>query len=119
MTDVTTVVDDYIASWNESDAERRRALISRTWTEDGSYLDPHMAASGASEIDALIAGVQERFPGARFELAGAPDHHHDRVRFTWHLNQADGGARIATGIDFGTLAEDGRLRAITGFLEPA
>jgi hypothetical protein len=24
---------------------------------------------------------------------------------------------VATGIDFGTLAPDGRLRAITGFLE--
>jgi hypothetical protein len=64
----------------------------------------------------MIAGAQTQFPGARFELVGAPDAHHDRVRFTWHLYGAD-GAKIATGYDFATITEDGRLRAVTGFLE--
>jgi hypothetical protein len=31
----------------------------------------------------------------------------------------DGGAELARGVDFATLAEDGRLRSVTGFLEPA
>ena len=29
------------------------------------------------------------------------------------------GEPVAGGVDFGTLADDGRLRAVTGFLEPA
>jgi hypothetical protein len=116
MPDLTTVVDDYIATWNETDAERRRELVTRTFTEDATYVDPLMDGEGPQALDAMIAGAQAQFPGARFELAGAPDAHHDVVRFTWFLHAAD-GARIATGYDYATLSDDGRLRAVTGFLE--
>jgi len=30
----------------------------------------------------------------------------------------DGGAELARGVDFATVADDGRLRNVTGFLEP-
>jgi SnoaL-like protein len=118
MADVTATVEGYIDSWNETDPDRRRAIIARVWTEDASHVDPLAAGEGHEGIDALVAGVQERLPGTRFSLAGAPDRHHDRVRFTWHLTAAAGGDPLAVGIDFGTVAADGRLRAVTGFLEP-
>src|SRR5262249_15304402 len=51
MPDVTTVIDGYIAMWNETDPERRRALIAETWTDDGSYVDPHADVDGADGID--------------------------------------------------------------------
>ncbi|MCW3065536.1 MAG: nuclear transport factor 2 family protein [Solirubrobacterales bacterium] len=116
MADMTSVVDDYIAAWNETDAGRRRELVARTFADDATYLDPLMDGAGTDGIDALIGGAQRQFPGARFELAGGPDAHHDVVRFVWHLHAA-GGERIATGHDYATVAEDGRLRAVTGFLE--
>ena len=116
MTDVATLVDGYIASWNETDPQRRRGLVASAWTDDATYLDPLRSGEGQDGIDAMIAGVQQQFPGHRFELAAGPDAHHDRVRFSWHL-VADGGGAVATGHDFGELAEDGRLRAVTGFLE--
>jgi hypothetical protein len=75
-----------------------------------------MAAEGADALDGMVATVQERFPGHRFELAGAPDSHNDRVRFAWTLVGPDGA--VAAGTDFGQLAADGRLRAVTGFLDP-
>jgi hypothetical protein len=56
------------------------------------------------------------YPGHRFELAQGPDAHGEHVRFSWHLF-GEAIQPVATGIDFGTLAPDGRLRAITGFLE--
>ncbi len=46
MTDVKTVVDDYIAAWNETDAVRRRALIAGAWAEDATYVDPLMRGEG-------------------------------------------------------------------------
>ena len=119
MADVATVVERYIAMWNETDPERRRSIIAETWADDATYLDPLMSGAGPDGIDAMVAGVQERFPGHRFELSAGPDAHHDRVRFAWQLHGADGGAAVATGVDFATLADDGRLRAVTGFLEPA
>jgi hypothetical protein len=115
--DVTTVVDRYIAAWNEGDPAERQALVGATFTEDADYVDPLMSGSGIEGIDAMIGAAQQQFPGHRFALAEGPDAHHDRVRFAWHLVAGD-GSRVATGIDFATVATDGRLRSVTGFLEP-
>jgi len=118
MTDVNALVDGYIEMWNETDAARRRTLVDRTWTEDAEYVDPLAAGHGHDGIDAVIAGVQGQFPGFRFSLVAAPDTHNDRVRFTWEL-APPGSDAVATGFDFGTIAPDGRLRSVTGFLELA
>lgn len=119
MPDITTVVDDYIACFNELDQQRRHHLATRVFTDDARYLDPLMAGDGPDAITEMIAGVHAAYPGTRFVLAGAPDHHHDRVRFTWHLCAAGGDAPIAVGHDFATLAPDGRLADVTGFLDGA
>ena len=115
MTDVAHVVDRYIAVWNETDAGSRRDLIARTWTEDARYLDPLMSGEGHAGIDAMVAGVQQQFPGFRFRRTGEIDAYQDRVRFAWELGPEDGAA-LASGVDFGHLA-DGRLQTITGFLD--
>lgn len=62
--------------------------------------------------------MQAQYSGHRFELVTGPGVHHDRVRFTWSL-AAPAGEPIALGVDFARTAEDGRMRAVTGFLEPA
>jgi SnoaL-like protein len=117
--DITTVVDRYIAMWNETGADERRAIIAATWTDDSTYLDPLMAGEGPAGIDAMVSGAQQQFPGVRFELTAGPDQHHDRVRFAWRMVGGDGNGEIARGVDFATVAEDGRLRSVTGFLEPS
>ena len=114
MADSRDVVDRYIAMWNETDPDRRRELVAQTVTEDANYLDPLMAGEGIDGISEMIAGAQEQFPGHRFALVAGPDAHHDRVRFTWHLQGPDGP--VAVGTDFATVAEDGRLQDVTGFL---
>lgn len=113
---MSETIERYIASWNETNAERRRALIARTFAEAASYVDPMMEGHGHAEIDAMIGGVQERFPGLRFRLAGAVDTHHGNARFSWELVPETGGP-VAKGTDFAALAEDGRLRSVTGFLD--
>ncbi len=117
MSDVDAVVASYIEMWNETDPERRRELVAQTVTEDARYLDPLMAGEGIDEISSMIAGAQQQFPGHRFTLISGPDAHHDRVRFTWSL-AANGGDAIAVGTDFATVAHDGRIGSVTGFLEP-
>jgi SnoaL-like domain len=115
MTNINTVVDTYIASWNETDPARRRELVGATFADDGSYLDPLMSGAGADEISAMIGAAQAQFPGHRFELSFGPDAHNDVVRFAWTL-VGDNGA-VARGVDFATVSSDGRLRNVTGFLE--
>jgi hypothetical protein len=114
MSDVTTIVDTYLAMWNETDPKRRAQLIERAWTDDGRYSDPMLEAEGPAAIGAMVAGVQAKFPGHRFRRLSGVDTHHDQLRFAWDLVTAEGGVVVA-GIDVGTLGADGRLRRVTGF----
>jgi len=116
MSSFETIVNRYIDVWNERDAGRRRDLIARTWTEDATYVDPIMRGEGHAGIDAMIAAAQQQFPGHLFTLRGAPDSHNDRVRFSWSL-APDGGPAVAHGSDVAVVAQDGRLKSVTGFLD--
>ena len=118
MADTDTLVQTYIAMWNESDPERRRDLVAQTVTDDAEYVDPVMECAGVDGIAGMIGAAQAQFPGHHFTLIAGPEAHHDRLRFTWSL-AADGAAPVAIGVDFARLADDGRMRSITGFLEPA
>jgi SnoaL-like domain len=118
MSDANGIVNEYIAMWNEDDPNQRRALVARVVTEDATYVDPLMTGDGIDGISAMIGGAQAQFPGHRFTLVDGPDAHHDRVRFTWSIAPA-GGEPVAVGTDFAEIADDGRMRSITGFLEPA
>jgi hypothetical protein len=119
MTDLTSVIDRYFAIWNETDAARRRALITQTWTDDARYVDPLLSGAGPDGIDAMVQSIQQQFPGHQFRRAGEIDAHNDRVRFAWELVPHEGAASLVTGVDFGVVADDGRLQAITGFLDQA
>ena len=81
MSTINEIVAGYIAAWNESDAGRRRDIIARTLSDDGSYLDAHRDGIGHTAIDAMIGTVQARFPGYRFRLSSGIEVHHDRLRF--------------------------------------
>ena len=116
MENLNELIDRYIAMWNETDEARRRALIARIWTEDASYLDPVMQGNGQAEIDAMVRGVHERFPGHRFRRTSDPDAHHDRVRFSWEL-APEGSAAVVSGTDFAVVAADRRLQTVTGFFD--
>jgi hypothetical protein len=113
--DVTTTVDTYLSMWNETDPASRAETIRAAWTEDGHYVDPLMESKGYDELSAMVAGVQEQFPGSQFRRASGVDTHHGLVRFAWELIGAD-GVVAAGGIDIGVLAEDGRFSRIAGFL---
>ena len=115
MLDPQTVADRYIAVWNETDAKRRRALLAQSWTKTATYADPLMRGRGSDEIDALIAGVQKRFPGFRFAISGLADGHGDHVRFSWQLGE-EGAEAIVKGTDV-VLIEGGRIAQVIGFLD--
>jgi SnoaL-like domain len=117
MRTVNETVANYIAAWNETDPARRREIIARTWTEDGSYLDAHRDGTGHAAIDAMIAAVQEQLPGYRVRLSSGVEAHHGRVRFSWTAGGTEQAPLFLGGTDFAVLAEDGRLRAVTGFID--
>src|SRR5437868_1353668 len=70
MSDAEAQVLSYLRAWNERDAERRRAWVARTWTEDGTYTDPEGGGTGHAGIDALILQTQRQRPRCRLRLVG-------------------------------------------------
>src|SRR4030095_1417992 len=109
------IAEHYIAVWNETDAERRIRLLEAHWTDDARYVDPLAQAQGREQISALVGGVQQRFPGFRFQLKGQPDAHGEHLRFSWTLGPS-GAEDLIEGTDFARIA-GGRLQCVTGFLD--
>lgn len=115
MSEFKELAERYIAAWNETDPERRRRLVARTFGDGASYVDPLFAGEGHDAIDAIIAAAQQRFPGLRIRRAGEVDAHHDRIRFSWEALAPEGPV-VAKGTDFATVAE-ARLAQVTGFID--
>jgi hypothetical protein len=118
MNDVNALVQRYFAVWNETNADRRRALIAQTWAEDATYIDPMMHGDGPAGIDAMVQGVQQSFAGYQFRQIRAVDAHNGHLRFAWELAPANGPV-LAAGTDFAILTPDNRLQTVIGFLDLA
>lgn len=119
MSEVNEMVANYIDAWNERDPEKRRALIAKTWTDNGIYIDAHRQGIGHDQIDAMIASVQERFASYRFGLVSGIEAHNSYVRFTWAAGGAPGAPFYFRGTDFAIRADDGRLQSVAGFTDAA
>lgn len=89
-------------------------------SKTGIYRDPVMASDGPAGIDAMLAGVQAKFPGFVLARTSKVDTHGEPatryLRFTWSLGPA-GGPSFVEGVDFCTLAPDGRLASVVGFID--
>ena len=109
-------IEAYVTAWNETDAERRAAAVAQAFAEEGTYRDPVMISDGHSGVDAMLAGVQAKFPGFVLKRISKVDHHNGALRFSWSLGPA-AGPSVVEGVDFCTLAPDGRLASVVGFID--
>lgn len=110
------LVERYLDAWNLAEGAPRRAALAAACTEDCQYTDPLADVRGLSGLDAVIEGARQQLPGFRFSLAGAVDTHHDQARFTWHAGPPGASEPVVVGTDV-VLLEDGRIRAVLGFLD--
>jgi hypothetical protein len=115
-TPAATLVQRYLAAWNANDPAERCAAIEAAFTPDARYVDPLADVTGAEALDALIAGVQQQFPGMRFGPVGDVDAHHDVCRFRWGLGP-EGAEPLVIGFDVATVGPDGRITGVHGFLD--
>jgi hypothetical protein len=104
-------IDTYIDTWNESDVDKRYALIEQAWSHDGVYHAPAVEVRGHEEISDNIARVRRRYPTRVFCRTGEVFLHRNRARYTWAMLDLSGKATIA-GVDYALFAEDGRLRRV-------
>ena len=92
------------ASGSSTSTRSRNVAFQRGSAQFGwnaKFFIPHTSSSGLKQAP-TSSGVDE---------------HHGRLRFTWRMEGAD-GSTIIEGIDFGELADDGRLQRSVGFFGP-
>jgi hypothetical protein len=116
MSALESVVENYVASWNETDPARRKSALAASCAGDASYRDPVMTSDGHAGLDAMLAGVQAKFPGFVLKRISKIDSHNGAVRFAWSLGPA-AGPSVVEGVDFATLSADGKLASIVGFID--
>jgi hypothetical protein len=119
MANVNELVVGYLAAWNERDAKRRLAIIARTWTDEGTYVDAHRHGVGHDGIDKAIATAQESFPGYRLHLVSGIEAQNGFVRFSWAAGGSPEAPLYLGGTDFAVVADDGRLASVAGFVDAA
>jgi len=119
MSNSNEVVVRYLAAWNEPEAKRRRELVAKAWTDDGSYVDAAREGHGHDSLDAMIATAQGHFPGYRLRLASGIETHHDYLRFSWVAGGAAEAPLYIKGTDFVVVAGDGRIKSVVGFVDAA
>jgi hypothetical protein len=112
-----TLADRYCAAWNTEDGAERRTILKTVLADDGLYADPSVRTEGVEALASHIDGVVARNPGARISRTSPIDGHHEMLRFLWSNRLADGRV-LRNGVDFCTVAPDGRFRSIIGFFGP-
>ncbi len=112
MASVQETVTTYGAAWNEPDSEKRLALLAQVWSAESRYIDPRVDVTGPEALSGYIGAVQD----AMLVLKGELEEHHGHLRFNWALVD-EAGAECLPGVDFVTLAEDGRLAKNVGLFD--
>lgn len=114
---VDEVIAIYCAAWNEVDPVKRDKILQPIWADGATYTDPTVHIIGREALVAHIDTVCARFLGSTIVTTSNIDIHHNVLRFYWKRILADGSSR-PEGIDFGEVAENGKIRRIVGFFGP-
>ena len=137
MTETANLAENYLALWNEPDADRRGRIIAELWTEDGSQilqppqemraiaaspgigLAATLEARGHAELEARAATSYAHWAGAEgLSFRGRDDVERlgDVAKFHWEAVTRDGDV-AAVGLVFAVLGADGRIQRDYVFIE--
>jgi hypothetical protein len=120
------VVAAYVAAVGCRDEELRRALIEAAVSEAFVFCSSVGEAHGRDGFFDAIDAVQARVPpGSVLARSTAIEEHHGRARFGWRFEDPGTGTSFdeqpfgayLRGMDFATLADDGRLASLTVFVD--
>ncbi|KAA8886232.1 nuclear transport factor 2 family protein [Nocardia colli] len=118
-TDIDTQVDRFIAAWNDSDIERRNAVVEALFSPDACYRNASEEFIGRARCREAVAETYDKFTSNGFEFArlGAASAHHDAIVFRWQMTAAGGGDPAATGRMFAVLDDNDRVKLLYQFLD--
>src|SRR5215813_3809038 len=115
MSNITAVVDKYIAIWHEPDSALRRQRIVELWTPDGVTSHRLLHCQGYEAIEERVANAHDKWVrtgGYVFQSRQNVVGHHNVGKFNWVMVPAGGGEPASVGFDFFILAQDGRIHSV-------
>ena len=105
---------DYVAVWNETDPERRRAGVERLYAPDAVYMfyrrDPIRGHAAIIEQMTYTHSIYDPL-GYVFRSSHNADGHHNVVRFNWVMVAEESGEMEMSGQDVLVLGPDGRIKS--------
>jgi hypothetical protein len=112
MLDVTKIVGDYVAVWNEANPAHRRHRIEALWVPDGTTCYRLLDAHGYDAIESRVAGSWDKWlrDGQYFFRPKASICHHDVIKCTWEMLTVPNNTVAANGLSFLVLDRQGRIR---------
>lgn len=119
MLDPNVIAASYAALWNEPDPIERRKGIEALWAPTGVHYTPSLAALDLDAIERRVATAYQKWvaeEGCCFVSVGNAQHHHEGVRFNWHMMRGDKIASV--GFDFVLLNPNGQILSDHQFVDP-
>jgi hypothetical protein len=113
--------DRYVRFWN-TDGEEQSRLADAVFAEGVEYRAMVGVLSGAEALIDLRRQFVAHLGAVTLRLRRTPEVHHQRARVEWELLTGGGegeGTSFAEGTDVVQLDEDGRISAVTVFLDRA
>lgn len=109
-------LSQFLAAWNEPDAEGRSRILDETVSPEGLYYaDPHLPqpAEGRAAFEDYLTKFTGALPDGQME-AGPVDEHHGHARVEFRILRA--GQPLAQGHYFADLDDEGRISRLIGFM---
>jgi hypothetical protein len=108
------LLESYVALWNETDPERRRAGAERLYAPDATYMfyrrDPVRGRAAILTQMAYTHSIYDPL-GYAFRSAHNATGHHNVVRFNWVMVDEATGEMEMSGQDVIVLGTDGRIQS--------
>ena len=112
MTNISDLVANYVAVWNEPDADVRRRMIRSVWAPDGNTCYRLLDAHGYDAIEARVAGSWDKWlrEGKYIFQPKSTVYHHSAVKLEFIMVTVPDGDVEANGLSFLILDPDGRIK---------
>jgi hypothetical protein len=109
---MSRLVNDYVAVWNESDADERRRRIRSVWSADGNTCHRLLDASGYEAIETRVIGSWERWlrDGSYILQPRQTVFQQDALKIDFVMVAVADGKVEANGLSFLVLDSDGRVK---------
>lgn len=114
-------LEEYVRFWNAATEPEQRRLATAAFADGVEYRAQIGILSGAQALMDFRNQFASHMGAVTFRLREQPQVHHHRARLPWEIltGHGDEEASFATGTDVIQLGEDGRISAVTVFLDRA